>query len=134
MVTFPPFCLCTLVVAQCLTTALTLSPAPVDCQGDLHLNSSSTINTINPMYFFQHWLRLGHLSSVPVDLNECTEQFELIDSCDQACQLSRPKTSSNRSSPSWVLASFSIYTVAQKTNPKPHRSKNSPPFPLHRKP
>jgi hypothetical protein len=33
---FKRFCL-TLVVAQCLTTALTLSPAPVDCQGDLHI-------------------------------------------------------------------------------------------------
>jgi hypothetical protein len=32
-----PFCLSTLVVAQCLTTALTLSPAPVDSQGDLHI-------------------------------------------------------------------------------------------------
>jgi hypothetical protein len=32
-----PFCLRTLVVAQCLTTALTLSPAPVDGQGDLHI-------------------------------------------------------------------------------------------------
>jgi hypothetical protein len=32
-----PFCLSTIVVAQCLTTALTLSPAPVDGQGDLHI-------------------------------------------------------------------------------------------------
>jgi hypothetical protein len=37
MVTIRPFCLSTLVVTQCLTTALTLSPAPVDGQGDLHI-------------------------------------------------------------------------------------------------
>jgi hypothetical protein len=34
-------CLGTLVVAQCLTTALTLSPAPVDCQGDLHIYNTA---------------------------------------------------------------------------------------------
>jgi hypothetical protein len=31
------FVFSTLVVAQCFTTALTLSPAPVDGQGDLHI-------------------------------------------------------------------------------------------------
>jgi hypothetical protein len=43
MVTMRLFVFNTLVVAQCLTTALTLSPAPVDGQGDLHIPSQSII-------------------------------------------------------------------------------------------